>query len=152
MHLETAAARSTLGALLAAGGDHAGALVEEEAALRAREGDARAAIESLVNLATIHRNLGDVERSLGFQRRALELQRGALGEADPETTRSRVYVAYTLLRANRRVEAERLIDEGLRHAPRSEELRQLKAQLGAVTLPGFRAPSARGKPRGRGKR
>jgi hypothetical protein len=40
-----------------------------------------------------------------------------------------VYVAYTLLRANRRVEAERLIDEGLRHAPRHEELRQLKAQL-----------------------
>ncbi len=152
MNIETAAARSTLGALLAAGGDLAGALVEEEAALQAREGEPRAAIESLVNLATIYRSLEDVERSLGYQRRALELQRGVLGEADPETTRSRVYVAYTLLRASRRVEAERLIDEGLRYAPRNEELRKLKAQLGTVVAPGFRAPPARGKPRGRGKR
>jgi tetratricopeptide (TPR) repeat protein len=152
MNLETAAARSTLGALLAAGGDLSGALVEEEAALQAREGDARATIESLVNIATIYRSHGDVERSLAFQRRALELQRTTLGEADPETTRSRVYVAYTLLRAGRRVEAERLIDEGLRHAPRNEELRKLKTQLEAVAMPGFRAPAARGKPRGRGKR
>ena len=57
-----------------------------------------------------------------------------------------------LLRAGRRPEAERLIDEGLRHDPRSADLRSLKQQLAAAVQPGFRAPPASGRPRGRGKR
>ncbi len=106
-------------------------------------------LESLTNLATISRNLGDAEQSLMWQQRALTAQRALLGEADPATTRSRLYVAYTLLRLGRRIEAARVVDEGLRHDPRSAELRQMQQQVGGA--PGFRAP-AKQRPRGRGKR
>lgn len=162
-HLDTAAAHSLLGSLHAAAGDHGQAALAEQAALELREaaGDRRAALESLINLATIHRNLGDAARSLELQQRALAAQRTLLGEGDPATTRSRLYVAYTMLRIGRRREAEQLIAEGLRHDPRSKELHQLKQQLDSVVAPGFRAaPTGAGpraaagknKPRGRGKR
>ncbi|MBL8969923.1 MAG: tetratricopeptide repeat protein, partial [Myxococcales bacterium] len=90
------------------------------------------------------------ERSLEFQQRALASQRTLLGEADPATSRSRLYVAYTLLRLGRRVEAARLVEEGLRHDPRHVELRQMQQQVAGAPAPGFRAPPKR--PRGRGKR
>ena len=157
-HLDTAAAHSLLGSMHAAGGDHAAAAVEEQAALEIREAanEPRATLESLVNLATIHRNLGDAARSLELQQRALSIQRTLLGESDPATTRSRLYVAYTMLRLGRRREAEQMIAEGLRHEPRSKDLRQLKQQLDSVVAPGFRPAAtpkpARTKPRGRGKR
>jgi len=156
-HLDTAAAHSLLGSLHAAAGDHAAAAVAETSALELREalGEQRAVLESLTNLATIYRNLGDAGRSLEIQQRALAVQRVLLGEGDPATTRSRLYVAYTMLRIGRRREAEQLIAEGLRHDPRSKELRQLKQQLDSVVAPGFRAPSpaaGKSKPRGRGKR
>jgi tetratricopeptide (TPR) repeat protein len=160
-HLDTATAHSNLGALLAASGDHAGAEVQETQALAIREasGDARATLESLGNLAAIYRNLGDAARSLEFQQRVLTAQRELLGEAHPATTRSRLYIAYIFLRLGRRLEAQRLIDEGLRHDPRDADLRNLKDQVDRVAQPGFRSPAAtkaplanRSKPRGRGKR
>ena len=162
-HLDTAAAHSLLGSLHAAAGDHGQAAQAEQAALELREaaGDPRATLESVMNLATIHRNLGDAARSLELQQRALAAQRTLLGERDPATTRSRLYVAYTMLRIGRRREAEQLIAEGLRHDPRSKELHQLKQQLDSVVAPGFRAAPTGGapraaagknKPRGRGKR
>jgi len=160
-HLDTAAAHSLLGSLHAAAGDHGQAAQAEQTALGLREaaGDPRAALESLMNLATIHRNLGDAARSLELQQRALTAQRTLLGEGDPATTRSRLYVAYTMLRIGRRREAEQLLAEGLRHDPRSKELRQLQQQLDSVVAPGFRAAPAsqraatgKPKPRGRGRR
>jgi tetratricopeptide (TPR) repeat protein len=160
MHSETADARSTLGALLAASGDHRGAAREEETVLAAREaaGDPRRTLDALANLATISRNLNDAAGSLEFQKRALQIQRTLLGEADPATSRSRLYVAYTLVRVGRRPEALRVIDEGLRHDPGHADLRQLKQQVEQVALPGFRTPGAaaptgkakpKGRPRGR---
>jgi tetratricopeptide (TPR) repeat protein len=159
MHAETAAARSTLGSLLAGAGDHRGAAREEEAVLAAREaaGDRRAALDALTNLATIHRNLGDAVSSLEFQKKALTLQRGLLGESDPATSRSRLYIGYILIRLGRRSEALRILDEGLKHDPGHKDMRQLREQVEQVTQPGFRAPPAAGKsakarPRGRGRR
>lgn len=157
MHADTADARSTLGALLAAAGDHRGAAREEEAVLAAREagGDLRKKLESLANLATIYRNLGDAGGSLEFQKQALQLQRELLGETDAATTKSRLYVAYTLVRVGRQVEALRVLDEGLRHCPGHEGLAQLKQQIEQVAQPGFRTPAAKarakskGRPRGR---
>lgn len=158
-HLDTATAHSNLGALLAAAGDHAGAEAQETTALQIREaiGDARATLESLGNLAAIYRNLGDAARSLEFQQRVLTAQRALLGESHPATTRSRLYVSYTLLRLGRRLEATRLIDEGLRHDPRDADLKNLKNQVDSVTQPGFRSPARaplapKAKPRGRGRR
>lgn len=158
MHSDTADARSTLGALLAASGDHRGAAREEEAVLAARTaaGDERRKLEALGNLATIHRNLGDAPGSLEFQKQAFAIQRALLGETDPATTRSRLFIAYTLVRVGRQMEALRALDEGLRHSPGHEGLTQLKQQIEQVAQPGFRTPAAKanrakgkGRPRGR---
>jgi len=158
MHSDTADARSTLGALRAASGDHRGAAREEEMVLAARTaaGDQRRKLEALGNLATIHRNLGDAAVSLEFQKQALQIQRTLLGETDAATTRSRLFIAYTLVRVGRQAEALRVLDEGLRHCPGHEGLSQLKQQVEQVAQPGFRTPAqqastarAKGRPRGR---
>ena len=134
-------AHSTLGSLLAAAGDHAAAASCEAAALEIREalGDSHGSLDSLMNLATVYRNLGDAEQALGFQTRALAIQRRLYGEADPATSRSRLDVAYTLLRLGRQVEAARLVEEGLRHDPKHVELRQMQQQVAGAPAPGFRA-------------
>ncbi len=148
--LALALAQSTLGALLAAAGDLAGALDAETCALAGREasGDGRAVLESLVNLAAIHRSRNDAGQALQFQQRALAAQRQLLGDTDPATTRSRVIVAYTLLRLGRQPEAIRLVDEGRRHAPGDPDLKNMQQQLKQQPRPGFRAPSGK-KPRRR---